>query len=176
MKIVAEADYHSGHLAGLTPPAYWNSTGPWKAVQRELWQKRQSIIQEVGRPDLLILDGDLIDGRGGKSGGTELITSALITQARMAAECAVQWEAPKVAIARGTDYHTNWGGEEWEDLTAESIENKLRQIHGNAVQVEIKDQLFLNADGVTFDVKHKTGGSSTPYTGCLLYTSPIPRD
>ena len=163
--IIVESDYHSGHIAGLTPPSYWTGSGPWRKVQMELWRKRQAIIEEVGRPDLLILNGDLLDGKGTRSGGTEELTTAMITQARMATECAMQWEAPHVAISRGTDYHVGWGGEDWEDDVAERVLTATRNIHGKDAQVEIEDQLFIRHEGITIDAKHHSGSTSIPHGG-----------
>lgn len=163
--IVAEADYHSGHRAGLTPPAYRSHDREWKKAESEPWRIREGIIKEVGTPDLLIINGDLIDGRGQATGGTELLTSSLTEQAEIAAACAMRWKAPRVMIARGTPYHTGWGGEDWEDLTAQVIKNELEAMYPGRARVEIDDQLFVTVEGITLDVKHHTGTTQTPYTG-----------
>jgi len=162
--IAVEADYHSGHRAGLTPPKFW-ARDEWRIPERELWNIRKNIIKEEVDPDLLIINGDLIDGRGQASGGTELLTSSLVMQAHLAAVCALQWKTHKVMITRGTPYHTGWGGEDWEDLTADAIRNSLTELYGPDCQVEIDDQLFITINGVTLDVKHHVGSTVTPYTG-----------
>jgi hypothetical protein len=56
--------------------------------------------------DLLIVNGDATDGKGGRSGGNEQITTDRIKQAKMAAECIDYCKAKKIKLARGTPYHT----------------------------------------------------------------------
>ena len=159
--IVAEGDYHSGHRAGLTPPDWWYRPGlaahaRWHAIQKELWERRQGLISAIGKPDRLILMGDLIDGRGERSGGTELVATSLSDQVRMAAEAASQWGADQIQMVRGTDYHTGWGGEDWENFIAEELRT-------GGTRVRIDDHAFVTIDGVTFDLKHDLGASSIPH-------------
>ena len=73
-RLVIESDYHCGHWAGLTPPD-WYQSGKKGKHQKELWEFRKSVLKDIGRIDFLIVNGDCIDGKGARSGGSELSTS-----------------------------------------------------------------------------------------------------
>ena len=74
-KGIVLTDFHSGHLAGLTPPN-WRSLQPkWDRLESELWDNYISMIHKHGPYDFGFFLGDLIDGTGARSGGTELITT-----------------------------------------------------------------------------------------------------
>lgn len=158
--IVALADLHCGHIGGITPPDYWfaaESTDPkraqWAEVQRELWNTYFSLAQEYRRPDVLIVNGDLIDGRGERTGGTELITSDLEAQCHMAAEALEIWDAKRIICSYGTPYHTGHAGQDWE--------KHVIDILGEGA--EIHSHPFLKVGKITFDIKHFGGSSYIPY-------------
>ena len=85
-------DFHCGHLVGLTPPEYQhkyvqNSTtkrNKWYMIAEELWASFDSILKSLPPLDFVVLNGDLIEGKGIRSGGTELITSSMEEQSNMA--------------------------------------------------------------------------------------------
>jgi len=165
-RIATIADMHCGHRAGLTPESYQTADTKWADIEADLWNRYLALVGQFETPDILIVNGDCIDGRGERSGGTELIATSLATQRDMAVECIMQWKAPKVVISRGTDYHTSWGGEDWEDLVAEKVLAETEKLYPKReVLVIIKDHPFIEVDGVTFDIKHHLGATSTPYSG-----------
>lgn len=150
-------DFHCGHWCGLTPPDFWTDdrtddpiNKSWAGAQREFWKWYASIVRSVGKVDYVIANADLIDGRGDKSGSTELITSDRNRQLTMAVQCLKAWEAPVYKLTRGTPYHVG----------------KLEQFEDNiadAVDGEIADHLFPEINGVVFDIKHKIGSSAVPH-------------
>lgn len=151
------ADLHSGHRAGLTHPDYQDRVGKWGESQADAWDNLNEIIEKIGELYALIVDGDVIDGRGQASGGTELITSCLKTQCEMGARAILQFGCKNIVMARGTDYHTGWGGEDWEDSCADML-------RAEGCKVTIKDHPFPRFGGVVFDVKHHVGSSAVPHT------------
>lgn len=155
MRVIAEADYHCYHRAGLCHPDWWlpeqGEYAKWARVQRELWEKRQELIERLKPIDLLILNGDAFDGRGEASGGTELLPDhSWKNQILLAEACAIQWGAPAIVMSRGTPYHVG-KLDDYEDLLAQHL------------GATIKDHPFVEAGGVTFDIKHKCGSSSIPH-------------
>jgi hypothetical protein len=103
--------------------------------------------------DILVCNGDLIDGRGERSAGTELIISDRNKQIMAAVECIQQTDAPHVVITRGTPYHVG-GDIDFEDIIAQAV---------NADK--IGDHEWIDVNGVVFDVKHKPAGTSqVPHT------------
>lgn len=172
------ADLHSGHLVGLTPPRYqlkidaemqeqfdaaeikrWEK---WARIEKELWDEYTKLIRKCGPIDFLIVNGDSIDGRGSKSGGTELITTDRDRQAWMAADAIARWGAKSVTLTYGTDYHTGSDGEDWENVVADRVEYLLKK-RGIKANVKIGAHEWLDANGLVLDVKHQIGTSQIPH-------------
>ncbi|KKN15341.1 hypothetical protein LCGC14_0987020 [marine sediment metagenome] len=152
-RVVIGGDKHCGHRVGLTPPP-WQSAilgRKYYNIQRELWKEFTGIIDYLKPIDVLMMNGDAIDGRGERSGGTELIVTNRQKQVDMAAHCINYCKAGKVVLTRGTPYHTG-KTEEWEDMLADQV---------NADK--IGDHEFYNINGVIFDVKHNIGTSTIPH-------------
>jgi len=151
--IVAIGDMHCGHSAGLTPPAWQVSPdrdARAAALQRECWARYSDHVREIGQPDLLIVNGDCIDGRGEASCGTELLTADREEQATMAVQCIQLWRPRAIVMTYGTGYHTG-KGEDWEHVIAQQV------------GAEIHSQVWATVEGVTFHAKHKIGSSSVPH-------------
>lgn len=85
-RIVALGDLHCGHVVGLCPPAY-HTRPEAKKLQVELWRHYTRTLDALQPIDAVIANGDLIDGRGERSGGTELIEPDVIKQCEMATHC-----------------------------------------------------------------------------------------
>ncbi len=157
-RVVALADLHCGHRAGITPPDWWYSThggarrAQWGRVQQELWRHYVHMAQEYAEPDLLIVNGDIIDGQARGSAGTELITSDLHEQAEMAIEALSIWKAKKIILTYGTDYHVTLDGQDMEVFIADALD------------ADIDDHAFIKVNGVVFDVQHYNTGGRLPHT------------
>ena len=144
-RVVVCGDFHCGHRVGLTPPAYQN-----EEVQGELWGAFEDMIEPLRPIDILVVNGDLIDGKGKRSGGTELITADRSEQAEMATVCIEYVDAAEVYLTFGTPYHVG-RSEDWEAEVAKYI------------SAPIEDQLWLDVYGTIFDIKHFIGASSVPH-------------
>lgn len=153
-RVVVIADMHCGHHVGLTPPQYRMAPeGPEDAVatiQEGLWNEYVKAIEALKPVDILIVNGDCIEGKGERSGGTELLTSDRLLQVGMAAQCIETVGAAKVCMTYGTPYHAG-KEEDWEAVLAEKV------------SAEIHSHLYLNVNGCVFDVKHKVGASVIPH-------------
>lgn len=155
-RMVVLSDLHCGHILGLTPPSwhYQNDNvelGYIAEMQNEAWKWYINAIRRVGKDiDILVVNGDLIDGRGEKSGSTELITSDRARQVSIGVECVQQWNAKQIFMTRGTPYHTG-KYEQFEDLAAEKL------------GAYIDNSLDIKVNGKMFNFKHKVAGSTVPY-------------
>lgn len=161
-RVVVISDQHAGHRVGLTPPKWQTAIlgQKYHKIQMELWKEFSTKIDLIKPIDVLMVNGDCIDGRGKRSGGTELITVNRQEQVDIAAAAINYCEAGTVVMTRGTPYHTG-DKEEWEDILAKKVNcNK------------IGDHEFYNIGGVIFDVKHNIGSSSIPHG----QFTPIARD
>ena len=151
-RVVVISDLHCGHRVGLTPPKYGDrSTTKWNKAQRELWTEYNRMVKEHGPADVLFVLGDVIDGRGEKSGSTELITTDRIEQGEMAAECINLWKAKKKVMVFGTAYHVG-NKEDFETPVAELVEAS-----------KIGGQEWVKVDNVMFDLKHFISNSGIPH-------------
>jgi hypothetical protein len=166
-RVVVVSDLHSGHLIGLTPPSRHdtpsNDAHPahkeLAATRKTLFSLYHEIIKSLGKIDILICNGDAIDGSGHRSGGTEQLTTDLEQQSRMAAECLAVAKAEQVYLTYGTPYHTTIGGEDWENLVATFVgESKYTK------EVKTVSHLYLNVNGLVFDCKHKVGSAGLPHS------------
>lgn len=154
------SDTHCGHRAGLTAPDWFGSgmgkrkeRKAWEKIQRELYKKYMMFVDQIKPPiDYLLCNGDLIDGRGERNGGTELNTNKIREQVEMAIELLRPWEARKHIFLAGTPYHTG-KLEDYEESIAQAFGAPLE----SHVICELKDE------GVTVDIKHKIGRSSVPH-------------
>jgi hypothetical protein len=171
-RVIVLSDAHCGHMSGLTPPPwhvneYDESTtkrNKYAAIQRELWINYINILEKYKPFDVGFSMGDMVDGKGQRSGGTELITSNRDEQVDMA--CEVHRQVSDRGKKNfnwigvyGTGYHVSGeGGEDWEDILAERAKFK-----------KIGSHEWVDVNGCIFDLKHHIGGSQIPYG---KFTSP----
>jgi hypothetical protein len=157
--MVVISDLHCGHEVGLTPPD-WQFNIHSRDLRRKAlatqqfqtydWYQRR--IKELSPIDCLVVNGDATDGKGTKSGGTELITADMLEQAKMAAVCINEWKAPKTFLTYGTPYHVG-ATQDFEDAIVPLVDGVCN----------IEPQQFLDLNGVVFDIKHFVGASSIPH-------------
>ena len=130
-RLFAGGDFHDGHFAGLTPPgrhyALDGARGAIGVLQRETWGWFDNEINRLKPFDGASLMGDLIDGDGAASGGTELITTDRNEQVEMACKVVETIGAKHNRFVYGTAYHTG---------KHEDFENQIAQRFG----AEISDQ------------------------------------
>lgn len=153
------SDTHCGHLAGLTPPEYWidqadenydHKRYKLATVERELWTEFTRIIEAAKPINILIFNGDAIEGKGERSGGTELISPDRNVQVKIACRVIESIGADTVRMTYGTASHTGQN-EDWEDQVADRVGAK------------IGSHEWLNINGVVFDIKHKVNTSAIPH-------------
>jgi hypothetical protein len=149
-KILVIADLHCGAITGLTPPEYF--VNPLdkrrRAIQEESWEWFSNTVKDIGYVDALIINGDSIEGKGSRSGGTELITTDLLKQIKIAERCIDEINTDNVFLTYGTSYHVSNNGDDLEVLLADRFNGT------------IKDHLWLDVNGCIFDFKHKINNSS----------------
>ncbi|MDD5363391.1 MAG: metallophosphoesterase [Ignavibacteria bacterium] len=163
-RILIISDLHCGNRFGLTPPpwqykereGYYHKIG---AFQRSLWTWYSSMIDKIKseKPiDVLVCNGDAIDGKGERSGGTELLEADRNEQIKIAKTCIEQAAAKKIIIVNGTPYHT--GKEDDFEATLAALLN-----------AQYANHCHINVDGVRFDIRHKVNSSVIPHG---RYTAP----
>lgn len=153
--VLVIGDLHCGAMSGLTPPQWIVSKGRnsfFSKLQEQMWEHYLEILKDFGKIDILVVNGDVIDGKGTRSGGTELITSDLLEQTDIAVEALSVINANKILFTYGTPYHTSSNsGEDFDKIVA------------NAFNASIYDELDLKIENVLFNIKHKVNSSLNPY-------------
>jgi len=162
-RIVIIGDNHAGHRAGLTPPA-WQYKKPYPEdkylrheyekhaeIQRLLWDFVTYWAKKLQPVHALIHTGDNIDGKMPKNGGRELITSDRDEQCSMAAQAIKLFKAKHNLMVFGTPFHTGYL-EDWE-----------RQVAREVGAEKLTDALWVEFNGVLFNVRHKVGRSAIPH-------------
>lgn len=159
-RIVVLADFHAGHIFGITPPGWWIKGGKTNAratkihaFQRALWGFYEKAINELKPIDVILMAGDCIEGKGERSGGIELLTSDRHDQAQMAAAIIDEAGAPKVRLFRGTRYHCGVS-EDFEDTIIQS---------SKCEDIAIGDHDWFKCNGQMIDIRHRVAGSTVPH-------------
>lgn len=109
------------------------------------------MTRKWAEPDVLLVNGDCIEGRQDRQGGAELITNDRNVQAEMAIYCIREWRAKKILMTYGTPYHTGSQAEDYEYNIAKECDAK------------IEGKLFFELEGMTIEARHKVGRSIIPH-------------
>lgn len=154
-KVLVIGDLHCGSMSGLTHPDWMTGKGidsDFAKLQREMWDNYLEMIDHFGKVDIVVVNGDVIDGKGTRSGGTELITTDLFKQAEMAIAALSELKGTQYYFTYGTPYHTSSeGGEDFDKIVSDAFDSK------------IYDELDLQVEDVLFNIKHKVSTSTSPY-------------
>ena len=153
VRLLAMSDTHCGHELGLTPPKH--DPGPRLTptryrMRREIWDWWEPRAKAL-KPDVVIFNGDAIDGKGQSSAASELIYTDRNDQVEMATDILKGIGGkPEIYMAYGTAYHTG-KGEDWEDRVAANV---------GAIKIGSEDDIDIR--GTVFNYKHHLGRSSVP--------------
>lgn len=156
-RILCLGDTHCGHKFGATPPEWQDHGGSSTKdaeIRRQCWQFYGEEVKKRGPYDIIIANGDLIEGKGVRSEGVELIVPDRHEQARMA-EAVLRVgmnQTTRVVMTYGTDYHTG-SGEDFEAVIARDVQAE-----------SIGAVAHIDIGGVVFEARHHVGGSQVPHT------------
>jgi hypothetical protein len=153
-RLVVISDLHCGHRSALTPPDWqreYRNADKYARVRDKLWTFYADKLFALQPIDCLVVNGDAIEGKGERSGGTELIEADRTEQAKMAAACIREAKAKKIYVIAGTPYHTG-REDDFESVVAELVNADHFGNHE-----------WVDCEGVILDFKHKVGGSVIPH-------------
>ena len=145
MRIIVLSDTHCGHILGLTPKKY--QTNELK-ITSEFWTWFKS---SLGKYDVAIWNGDLIEGEGKKE-SSHHITTDINKQIEIAAEVINTVNAKRNFFCYGTAYHTG---------NIMDYEKVIADYFGG----DIKTKQKLKLKGYNFDIMHHMGKTGTPVGG-----------
>ncbi len=152
MRILSVSDFHTGNRSGLTPPKY-NEQSEYSykeyVYRRNCWEWFVKEVQSLGPIDICVANGDLIDGKGPKTGGNEQITQDRTLQIEMAVDVLKAINAKEYHFSYGTGYHVG-PEDDWEKQIAQSF------------GADVHDVVSLNINGLVMKWRHHIGGSQVP--------------
>lgn len=152
IRILSVSDLHCGNISGLTPDKYNPQTElNYKAYvyRRSLWEWFTAEVEKLKPIDICVCNGDLIDGKGPKTGGAEQIYSQRPVQIQMAVDVLKTVEAQEYHFSYGTGYHTG-PEDDWELQIAQSF------------GAGVDDVCTLEPRGLVMKWRHHIGGSQVP--------------
>ncbi len=151
-RVLVISDEHTGHDLGLTHPSddFDDGTTHYQ-VRRTIWDWYCPLVKKL-KPHIVINNGDCIDGKGKKSGGTEQLTADRMKQCKMSVKTlSVIPGKPKFFMSYGTGYHTG-DDEDFEDIIAREMK---------AEKIGAEDTIDVN--GLLINYRHHVGSSGIPH-------------
>lgn len=149
-RLAVISDLHCGAQTGLTPPAFYTPHKQSFEVVSSTWSFFESVMASLGELDILVLNGDAVDGKGKRSGGVELIETDMDRQADIAIAILETLKFDRLVVIRGTPYHVSNEGT--------NVEKKI----ADHFKADYGGHLWLDVNGHIFDFKHKVSGSGVP--------------
>lgn len=166
MRILILSDLHCGSVYGLSVPEFRLSDGSVhhpNPMQEWLWEKWCLVADRIGRVDVAVINGDVIDGSQRAQRGTELSAVMLEDQAEMAVHAIRKMlgrSGRRVQIfgVHGTEYHDQYGG-----AYAERVYSRLGAIPYNGLGPGRwgHDVLNLNIHSRTINITHTIRSTTT---------------
>lgn len=168
-RIAVVSDLQCGSLFGMLPPEFITSEGVPKlqnAGQKYLWECWIDFADRLKefKPEILIVNGDLIDGPQQAQQGTELSLPLLFDQTEAAERClrVLQKRCPSMKwyFVQGTEYHVGKCAQHEEQVAKAMGGLKYASI---GTGVYVREVLWLDIDGVIIEASHHIGVSQGFY-------------
>lgn len=154
--LVAISDLHVGEYRGLSL-----GTGDTIA-QKKLNAEYKAAVKAWGRPDVLVINGDAIEGKP-KGQNAYIQQPDRNIQAMEAAHLVAKWNAKEYWIVGGTPTHTtDKDGEDYEEVFGLKLQELTGKVQ-RATQGWVHDRLFIEIEGHKFLFRHHIGNSSIPH-------------
>lgn len=153
IEIVALGDIHAGSRAAVCVPDMPLSDGGsfrYSAAQKALYDAWSELSKEWNKPDVLIVNGDAIEGQARKESGVPCWSTDLDDQLNCASILLKKFNAKKSYIIEGTGYHVDAGGKSLEHHLGNELGSEKIGINGQRAAPE----LFLNVGPFTFHAAH----------------------
>lgn len=170
--VLVVSDIHVGHRLGLWHPSLKDPLGEttsMNAGQRwlyECWRELYRIAKER-KPAVLVVNGDLLDGEGRASMGTEQATTLTVAQQKGAIKLLEPFAdiVDEVFVLVGTPYHDGVNGS-----NVEAVASALGAVpRANNKDWHSHEHLDLDVDGVIINFNHEIAVASSFYRATPYY-------
>ena len=152
-RLLVISDLHCGHEVGLTAPSHDITRGRlarFSPMRKTIYKWAVKTIDALRPIDVLLVNGDAIDGRGEKSGGLEQIELDMGEQVDMAVQFIKLIKPKHVIMSYGTSYHTG---------AYRDFENDI----ANRVDASIESEGNVEIEGNIINYRHHLGRSAIPH-------------
>ena len=150
--LVVLSDLHVGSNFAVMPRKTFCSEGDrWvtpNTLQEDLIGLYEGLVEEWKAPDILVLNGDLMDGKGQKNFGNTVWSGNFDDQIEACETLVDMWGAKKIYVVRGSEYHMSRQGDPAEEALAKRVG---AEPIGSTLSAY---ELFLKVEGVTFHFAH----------------------
>lgn len=156
-KILVVSDLHCGSIFGMLPPNFETSDGtirPQNAGQKHLWSCWNATVDYANKVgiDVIVVNGDVVDGTQRAQHGTELSLPLLFDQKGAAIDTLrpISTLAPMYFV-KGTEYHDSKAGAE-----VEAVAEDLHAVRYDGIGQGkfAKDILDLEVEDVVVNFAH----------------------
>lgn len=152
--VVIVSDLHCGSVYGIMPKKIILQDGTvieGNKGQIKLYKLWKQITERWKNPDVLICNGDMIEGASARQSGYENWSSDVMQQVDAATQLLKMWNADRVFFTTGTPFHTLVPEIRFEEILAGNFGSKL------------ETQLSLNIEGHLVHCAHHIGVSTSFY-------------
>jgi len=148
IRLLFANDWHVGHRNGMINKSNLDIANSFQKEMQVWFENMVNLIKPI---HVIAGVGDLIDGKGNKNGGAEIIIPSNIMQAKAAAEIINSIGAQKIYMVKGTPYHTG-------------KDDDFEQIIADAVGAEkLQNSMYLRVNDCVIAMRHKVGRSTVQY-------------
>ncbi len=163
--VIPSGDFHIGNRGSLmTHEVIRNADIPSKKeiveptnTQKEIIKIYENLCDQYHKPDLLILNGDLVDGKNYKDSGLGLWSSDVAEQAEVFAEL-ISWLKPrKIVGTSGSPYHSE------RNPCMDAIAIKKCRTLGGKKGIFRQGYVSANINGCRIHAMHKTTVSKSTW-------------
>lgn len=154
LTVVAIGDLHAGSRVAVCPPDSPTADGGIyhpSPAQLALYRDYKLLTTQWANPDVLICNGDMIEGQARKESGVPCWSNDLDDQLRAAATLIKMWNAKEIYMINGTGYHVDAGGKSLENTLGKKVGAKLVGPNEDDFSSE---EVFVKVGGLTFHACH----------------------
>lgn len=164
-RVVIVSDLHDGSSTALCSPnpihSDLNTEYKPNALQKTLWGAWGDCIDDLtGKPDLLVVNGECVDGANTKQVGQQTWSTNLDDQMNDAKVCLDEIPYKKIMLLRGSGYHEQVDGTNFEEIMAGKLRNCIRyKAYGGQGSTDYF--AFVDIYGKIFNFTHHIGFSKS---------------
>ncbi|MGH9404389.1 MAG: metallophosphoesterase [Terriglobia bacterium] len=186
-KVLVVGDLHCGSIYGLLPPGFERVDGGGRLTyaRQQVWQSWLDMRQATKGADVVIVNGDLIDGKQEAQRQTEMNLATVEEQVDAATICLQQLKPKKEAkwyFIQGTEYHDQKGCPTVEQIAQRFNGETPLPKNNQGAGLYSWEVIDLEVEkGVVLNVQHGTGVGqgfyrATPYDREAIFSALAGKD